>query len=145
MSAIKEAVVRPVAKFDSAYEQLSQMAYALGPDARMPTFADLCARTRLSKATLDAVLGQLEAQELFFGVRARAFFVSPQLKRSIALVCDPQFSLDPRLRGFWELIVREARARVIGTNYELAFHFQLWHRIPQQMTRPATRLRCTLV
>ena len=50
-------------------------------------------------------------------------FVSSRLKRSIALVCDPQFSLEPRLRGFWELIVREARLRVAGSHYDLAFHF----------------------
>jgi DNA-binding LacI/PurR family transcriptional regulator len=55
--------------------------------------------------------------------RGSGIFVSPQLKRSIALVCDPQFSIEPRLRGFWELIVREARLRIAGSHYDLAFHF----------------------
>src|SRR4028119_1640032 len=123
MNTIKEPSVRPVAKFDQAYAQLSQMAYNLGPDARMPTFASLCEQTRVSKATLDAALGQLEVQGIIMRRQGAGIFVSSQLKRSIALVCDPQFSLEPRLRGFWELIVREARLRVAGSNYDLAFHF----------------------
>lgn len=123
MDIVREATVRPVAKFDQAYAQLSQMAYNLGPDARMPTFASLCAQTRVSKATLDAALGQLEAQGIILRRQGAGIFVSSQLKRSIALVCDPQFSLEPRLRGFWELIVREARLRVAGSNFDLALHF----------------------
>jgi hypothetical protein len=114
MNIIKEATGRPVAKLDQAYAQLSHMAYNLGPDARMPTFANLCEQTRVSKATLDAALGQLEAQGIIMRRQGAGIFVSSQLKRSIALVCDPQFSLEPRLRGFWELIVREARLRVAG-------------------------------
>jgi DNA-binding LacI/PurR family transcriptional regulator len=123
MNITKENTLRPVAKFDQACAQLSQMAYNLGPDARMPTFASLCEQTRVSKATLDAALGQLEAQGIIMRRQGAGIFVSSLLKRSIALVCDPQFSLEPRLRGFWELIVREARLRVAGSNYDLAFHF----------------------
>jgi DNA-binding LacI/PurR family transcriptional regulator len=123
MNIIKEATGRPVAKLDQAYAQLSHMAYNLGPDARMPTFANLCEQTRVSKATLDAALGQLEAQGIIMRRQGAGIFVSSQLKRSIALVCDPQFSLEPRLRGFWELIVREAQLRVAGNHYDLAFHF----------------------
>lgn len=123
MSTIKETTVRPMAKFDQACAQLSQIAYNLGPDARMPTFANLCAQTRVSKATLDAALGQLEAQGIIFRRQGAGIFVSSQLRRSVALVCDPQFSLEPALRGFWELIVREAQLRVAGTHYDLAFHF----------------------
>jgi DNA-binding LacI/PurR family transcriptional regulator len=121
--AVKEVVLRPAAKFDQTCAQLSQMAYNLGPDARMPTFANLCEQTRVSKATLDAALGQLEAQGIIMRRQGAGIFVSSALKRSIALVCDPQFSLEPRLRGFWELIVREARLRVAGSHYDLAFHF----------------------
>jgi DNA-binding LacI/PurR family transcriptional regulator len=123
MNTIKETTVRPVAKFDQACAQLSQMAYNLGPDARMPTFANLCEQTHVSKATLDAALGQLEAQGIIMRRHGAGIFVSSGLRRSIALVCDPQFSLEPRLRGFWELIVREARLRVAGSHYDLAFHF----------------------
>jgi DNA-binding LacI/PurR family transcriptional regulator len=123
MNITKEVVLRPVAKFDQACAQLSQMAYNLGPDARMPTFASLCQQTRVSKATLDAALSQLEAQGIIMRRQGAGIFVSSLLKRSIALVCDPQFSLEPRLRGFWELIVREARLRVAGSHYDLAFHF----------------------
>ena len=122
-TAVKEVVLRPAAKFDQTCAQLSQMAYHLGPDARMPTFANLCEQTGVSKATLDAALGQLEAQGIIMRRHGAGIFVSSGLKRSITLVCDPQFSLEPRLHGFWELIVREARLRVAGSNYDLAFHF----------------------
>src|SRR5687768_1884961 len=123
MKIVKEMALRPAAKFDQTCAQLSQMAYNLGPDARMPTFANLCEQTHVSKATLDAALGQLEAQGIIMRRQGAGIFVSAGLKRSIALVCDPQFSLEPRLRGFWELIVREARLRVADSNYDLAFHF----------------------
>ncbi len=123
MKIKKETPVRPVGKLERAYTQLSQMAYNLGPDARMPTFASLCEQTRVSKATLDTALGQLEAQGIILRRQGAGIYVSPQLKRSIALICDPQFSIEPRLRGFWELIVREARLRVAGSHYDLAFHF----------------------
>jgi DNA-binding LacI/PurR family transcriptional regulator len=123
MNSTKEIGMRPVAKFDQTCAQLSQIAYHLGPDARMPTFASLCEQTRVSKATLDAALSQLEAQGIIMRRQGAGIFVSSLLKRSIALVCDPQFSLEPRLRGFWELIVREARLRVAGSHYDLAFHF----------------------
>jgi DNA-binding GntR family transcriptional regulator len=116
MKPIKENAVRPVAKFDQTCAQLSQMAYHLGPDARMPTFARLCEQTRVSKATLDAALGQLEAPGIVMRRQGAGIFVSSALKRSITLVCDPQFSLEPRLRGFWELIVEEARRRVAGSH-----------------------------
>ena len=123
MNTIKKNAVRPAAKFDQTCAQLSQMAYHLGPDARMTTFASLCGQTRVSKATLDAALGQLEAQGIVMRRQGAGIFVSPHLRRSIALVCDPQFSLEPGLRGFWELIVREAQLRVEGSRYNLAFHF----------------------
>jgi hypothetical protein len=120
---LKKNAVRPTAKFDRTCEQLSQIAYQLGPEARMPTFASLCDQTRVSKATLDAALGQLEAQGILLRRHGAGIFVSSRLRRGIALVCDPQFSLEPALRGFWELIVREAQRRVSGTRYDLAFHF----------------------
>jgi DNA-binding LacI/PurR family transcriptional regulator len=123
MNTIKKDPGRPGAKFYQACAQLSQMAYHLGPDARMPTFASLCGQTRVSKATLDAALGQLEAQGIISRRQGAGIFVSSQLKRSIALVCDPRFSFEPSLRGFWDLIVREAQRRVAGTHYNLAFHF----------------------
>lgn len=123
MNTVKKNSVRPAAKSDQACAHLARMAYRLGPDARMPTFASLCEQAGVSKATLDAALGQLEAQGIIWRRHGAGIFVSPQLRRSIALVCDPQFSLDPALRGFWELIVREAQRRVAGTRYDLAFHF----------------------
>jgi DNA-binding GntR family transcriptional regulator len=73
MNASKENPVRPVAKIARVTTQLAQMAYNLGPGARMPTFASLCAQTRVSKATLDAALGQLEAQGIYCGARAPGF------------------------------------------------------------------------
>ncbi len=115
--------MRPAAKFDLTCAHLSQMAYSLGPSAQMPTFANLCAQTRVSKATLDAALGQLEAQGIVMRRQGAGIFVSSTLRRSIALVCDPKFSVNPRIRGFWELIVREAQLRVAGSQYNLAFHF----------------------
>src|SRR4028119_1644011 len=101
MNTIKEPSVRPVAKFDQAYAQLSQMAYNLGPDARMPTFASLCEQTRVSKATLDAALGQLEAQGIVMRRHGAGIFVSSQLRRSTALGCGPRFSLEPNRRRLW--------------------------------------------
>jgi DNA-binding LacI/PurR family transcriptional regulator len=77
----------------------------------------------VSKATLDAALAHLESQGIISRRQGAGIFVSSQLKRSIALVCDPQFSIESRLRGFWELIVREARLRVEDSHYNLAFHF----------------------
>jgi DNA-binding LacI/PurR family transcriptional regulator len=123
MIANKENALRPMAKFDQACAQLSQMAYALGPDARMPTFASLCEQTRVSKATLDAALGQLEAQGIVVRRQGSGIFVYSGLKRGIALVCAPHFSGEPHLRNFWDLIVREARLRVVGSPYNLTFHF----------------------
>ncbi len=115
--------MRPKAKIDRACALVSQLAYSLGPEARMPTFAALCAQAGVSKATMDVALGQLEAQGILSRRHGSGIFVSPGLRRGIALVCDPQFSIDPRLQGFWELIVREARLRVEGSHYDLAFHF----------------------
>ena len=123
MKNVKETTVRPVAKFDQACAQLSQIAYNLGPEARMPTFASLCVQTRVSKATLDAALRQLEARGIVMRRQGVGIFVSSQLRRSIALVCHPQFFVDPNIHGFWELIMREARLRVAGSHYDLAFHF----------------------
>jgi DNA-binding LacI/PurR family transcriptional regulator len=123
MIANKETALRPMAKFDQACAQLSQMAYALGADARMPTFANLCEQTGVSKATLDAALGQLEAQGIVMRRQGSGIFVGSTVKRGIALVCAPHFSGEPHLRDFWDLIVREARRRVAGSPYNLTFHF----------------------
>jgi hypothetical protein len=110
-------------KVQGAFAHLLKMAYQLGPDAHLPTFVELCSQTGVSKATLDVALRQLEAQGIVLRRQGAGIFVSSELKRGIALVCDPQFSLEPRLQGFWELIVREARLRVAGSHYDLAFHF----------------------
>jgi len=115
--------LRPKAKLDHACALVSQIAYSLGPDARMPTFATLCAQAQVSKATMDAALGQLEAEGILSRKQGSGIFVSPDLRQGIALICDPRFSIEPRLQRFWELIVGEARLRVAGTHYDLAFHF----------------------
>ncbi len=115
-------------KVQEAYSHLLRMAYRLGPNTQMPTFADLCVEIGVSKATLDTALGQLEAAGIVSRRQGAGIFVAVALKRGIALVCDPQFSLNPNLRGFWELMVRGAQLRVAqlrvaGSHYDLAFHF----------------------
>src|SRR4028118_741444 len=94
-TAVKEVAVRPAAKFDQTCAQLSQMAYHLGPNARMPTFASLCGQTRVSKATLDAALGQLEAQGIVMRRQGAGIFVSSGLKRGSAAVGARQLSGAP--------------------------------------------------
>lgn len=126
MSAIKvirEGAVRSPTKFDLACARLEKLAYERGAAARMPTFVELCEQAQVSKATLDAALGQLEAQDVLVRRHGAGIFVSSRLQHTVALVCDPHFSTEPHIRDFWQLLVSEAQARVAGRNQQLAFHF----------------------
>lgn len=120
---MREGALRSPAKFDLACARLEKLAYERGAEARMPTFVELCEQAQVSKATLDAVLGQLEAQDVLVRRHGAGIFVSPRLQRTVALVCDPHFSTEPHIRDFWQLLVSEAQARVTGGNQVLAFHF----------------------
>jgi DNA-binding transcriptional regulator YhcF (GntR family) len=119
----KPSKIQRSQKVQDASMYVLKMAYHLGPGAQMPTFASLCSQTGVSKATLDSALGQLETQGIISRRQGAGIYVTSELKRSIALVCDPKISSNPGLSGFWELIVREAQLRVAGSQYELAFHF----------------------
>src|SRR5436305_807127 len=59
--------------------QIRELAYAKGPDAKLPTTVDLCVSYRTSKATLNTVLKTLEAQNVICRRQGSGIYVSPKI------------------------------------------------------------------
>jgi DNA-binding LacI/PurR family transcriptional regulator len=110
-------------KSQEAYSRLTELAYRLGPDAKLPTIIELRDSLGVSKATLDGALQQLENSHIIYRKHGIGIFVSSQLRRRIALLCPPDFVQRPSITEFWTLLVQRAQERAASRGEQLDFHF----------------------
>ena len=108
--------LKPVAattKVDRIRQQLLALAHRLGPDAKLPTIRELCESMRVSNATLDRALGELERSGVLVRYRSRGIYVASELRqRTLALV----FGRDPFRVGhspFFSMFI-DAAQRLAG-------------------------------
>jgi hypothetical protein len=104
---------------------LSRRASELGVGARMPTAAELCASLGASSTTLNHALNELERRGVLYRVRGVGIFVSPQSRRSVALLCEPSYFQSAGPSPFWGLLLQRAGERGRAANEVLSCHFAL--------------------
>ena len=90
---------------------LREIAVSLGPDAKLPTVAQMRRDYGVSISTLDGVLARLESQNVITRRQGSGIYVSPYLnKKTVGLVCAPEF-FRSEISPFWSEIVEELRQR----------------------------------
>ena len=98
-------------KSGKVYDEIRAMALRLGPDARLPTMTQLRDTLGASIATLDSVLGDLEARNIIRRKQGSGIYVASHVKRPIALLINlGQFS-HSNASPFWSLLLEQARQR----------------------------------
>lgn len=116
-----------VTKSDEARLRLLALAHQLGPDAKLPTVTEMRLSLGVSMATLSTVLEDLEARNVICRRHGVGVFVSPQLNKSIVLICDSSFFRSAGHSPFWDMTVDAARARAQDRREEFSCHFTLPH------------------
>lgn len=125
-AASRSPLVFPPTKAQTIRARLADLAFRLGPGAKLPTVLALRDDLGVSVATVNGALADLEARGIVERRHGVGVFVSPQLfKRRVSLVCDPAFFCTPGTSPFWSLLVERVRERARVEDEELSFHFAL--------------------
>src|SRR4028118_1527356 len=101
------------------------MAYRLGPDQKFPTALQLCESLKVSPVTLNSALRELEESDVIYRRHAVGIFVSPNLRRSISLLCSPSFFTQGDVADFWGLLIEVATKHAQHQNAGLRCDFTL--------------------
>ena len=98
-------------KSGKVYDEIRAMALRLGPDARLPTMTQLRDTLGASIATLDSVLGDLEARNIIRRKQGSGIYVSSHVKKPIALLINLSEFSHSNASPFWSLLLEQARKR----------------------------------
>ena len=113
-------------KFQSICGRLTDLAYELGPDAKLPTVLQLREQMGVSMATLNSVLTELETQRVVRRRHGVGIYVSPDIRQNrICLICDPSFFRVSGISPFWGILVEKVRCRAEKEHEAFSFHFSL--------------------
>jgi DNA-binding LacI/PurR family transcriptional regulator len=113
----------------SVVEQLTTLAYALGPEARLPTFVELRKTLGVSVTTLVSALDDLEARGVITRKHGVGIFVSRDaLRCNIAMLCSAHFFQgDTAVSPFWSLFVQQVWKCVRENGDQFALYFVAAH------------------
>src|SRR5689334_21043596 len=73
-------------RVDLVYSQIRELAFKRGPEAKLPTLAELQNAYGASQATVSGALDELEAENVIFRKDRSGIFVSPRLHQKMVLV-----------------------------------------------------------
>jgi len=116
------------AKTKAIYDHLRDLAYRRGPEVKLPTVKELCSTLTTSQATLNDVLGDLEAHNIICRRKGSGIYVSPTIhrKRISVLLSYTYFRL-PGAPPFWNMLYHmftleaERRSQLRELDYEFVF------------------------
>jgi DNA-binding LacI/PurR family transcriptional regulator len=112
-----------MSKLQQTCVQLSEMAYRLGAGQKFPTVLQLCEDLSVSPVTLNSALRELEDSDVIYRRHAVGVFVSPNLRRSISLLCSPSFFSRSDVADFWGLLIKNATEHAERSNARLRCDF----------------------
>ena len=101
-------------KHQMACHYLKELAHQRGAGAKLPTTVQLRQELGVSITTLDGALREMEAQNVICRKHGSGIYVSPQLQKSIALLCDARFFQGASHSPFWDLLLDVARTRAVS-------------------------------
>ena len=110
-------------------ERLKAMAIGLGPEAKIPTVAQLCQSLEVSTTTLNLALRQLERDGIITRRNGVGLFVGPNVRaknsQTVALVCNPDYFRAASHSPFWDLLIEESQRRATLQQQSFGLHFSL--------------------
>ena len=110
-------------------ERLAAMAIQLGPDAKMPTVAQLCQSLEVSTTTVNLALRQLETEGMVIRRNGVGLFVGPKVRekgvQKVALVFNPAYFRGAGHSPFWDLLIEESERRAALKQQSFGLHFSL--------------------
>jgi DNA-binding LacI/PurR family transcriptional regulator len=104
-------------------ERLLTMARELGPDAQLPTFRELCHSFKVSKATLDHALRELEERGAILRRHGSGIYVAATVGRKTIGVVLGTNIFNVGFSPFWMLLLQAARTQLRARRYR--FHAYL--------------------
>ena len=110
-----EPIRRP-SKRDVLCSRLKGLALQLGPDARLPTVVELCAKLDVAKVTLDGALRRLESERVLVCHPGRGIFVSPTIRQKTLGVVFGGNIFSPGFSPFWSLLLQAVQDQARGRN-----------------------------
>ena len=119
--------VKPQTKAHDLCEQLTGLAYRLGPGSKLPTVVQLCATLEVSPTTLNGALGVLEFQGVIERRRGLGIFVSkglaarPETLR-LVLICSVEYVGGAHHSPFWDRLIAAVRERAEAGQEGLELH-----------------------
>jgi DNA-binding LacI/PurR family transcriptional regulator len=111
-------------------QSLKQLAAEKGPDFKLPTTRELCARYGTNMVNVNNALRELEAQDVIYRRQGSGIYVSPNVNRTrIAVLLDYSFFVVPNASPFWGmlwgLLAQEAARRSHEMAQDASFHLML--------------------
>ena len=133
---ITKKTFRPGSGIQLLHDRLRELAFAKGPEAKLPTVRELCAEYQTSSTSLNDVLKDLEASNVIYRRQGSGIFVSPKIhsQNIYALInasLVDQYGVSPFWGMLWAKLVRESQKRAAHKNEEI--HFQLVASGPELM------------
>jgi DNA-binding LacI/PurR family transcriptional regulator len=126
-------------------DQVCELAGRLGPGAKLPKVTELCRDMKVSPVTLNAVLHDLELEQLIVRKHAVGIFVSEKIKPralNLALICAPESFRAAGHSPFWEILAERTRERAKVRNERLNFLFAVPR---EQQSTPSMALQKYLI
>ncbi len=102
--------------------RVAEMARALGTGAKLPRVTQLRDELNVSLTTLNAALGELEANGIIRRQHGVGLFVA-KTTRTLALVCHPAHFRGAGTSPFWDLLLEAAKGRAAEHGEELRLQF----------------------
>ena len=108
-------------KRDDVKAAVKRLALAAGPNGKLPTVRECCARLSVAKVTLDAALDDLEAQGVIRRKHGSGIYVTPRIaQKSIGLVFGHNI-FDASVSPFYALLMRRCRERAKSHGERFSF------------------------
>ena len=120
-----QSLSRPVSrKSDEVRRQVVALAHRLGPEAKLPTLAELARDHGVAVTTMQRVLDELEGGRIIRRRQGSGIFVASHVgKRQIALVCAPSFFLSAGHSPTWDRLLALVAQRATREGERFSFHF----------------------
>ncbi|MBC8018653.1 MAG: GntR family transcriptional regulator [Verrucomicrobia bacterium] len=119
----KQGVEEPISQTQKVYAYLEQLAYDLGPNQQMPTFAKLCEELQVSISTVNRALELLEAHRILHRRPRIGIFVTPTLRqRNLAVVFNSSIFEGAEVSTFWKVLLDSIYNYTKEQHYNLSIH-----------------------
>ncbi|HEX9996644.1 MAG TPA: GntR family transcriptional regulator [Abditibacterium sp.] len=118
----KSKTVKSQTKLQETCDSLSRLARQSGAGAKLPTVVQLRQTLGVGVNTLNDALTQLEDLHLITRRQGSGIYVSPTLRRTIALVCDPTIMHGAGISPVWQMLLSYAQKRAASEGETLEFH-----------------------